>query len=61
MGFFYFKKLLNAESSQKWEATGVEIDSRKVKKAIYFVQLMVLIIMDMIILTSLQRKEHLHA
>ena len=29
---FTLKKLLNAESSQKWEATGVEIDSRKVKK-----------------------------
>ena len=33
---FTLKKLLNAESSQKWEATGVEIDSRKVKKGDLF-------------------------
>ena len=26
------KKLVNAKSSKKWEASGVEIDSRKVKR-----------------------------
>ena len=35
MEFFIVKKLVNA-SSKEWEASGVEIDSRKVKKGDLF-------------------------
>ena len=29
------KELVNASSNKEWKASGVEIDSRKVKKVIY--------------------------
>ena len=36
MEFLIVKKLVNANSSKEWEASGVEIDSRKVKKGDLF-------------------------
>ena len=55
------KKLVNACSSKEWKASGVEIDSRKVKKGDLFCAINGKNYNGVILLTPLLKVELLHA